>query len=138
MKVIPSVLLVTVAAAATVGLASCGEPPIRPPTNVGICWHAIPQDDGTIKFNQLAQNVPNLETCAATLEGMRLRFARLGSRDREMTGAYQGNFVFLQAEGVFVASDLTKARYLALVRTGDGRLAVPGAIRREMEATAAQ
>lgn len=138
MKLIPSVLLVTAAASAAVGLASCGEKPIEPPSNVGICWHAIPQTDGTIKFNELAQNVPNLETCAATLEGMRIRFARLGSQQRELLGAYQGNFVFLQSEGVFVASDMKRARYLALVRTGDGRLAVPGAITRAMEAAAAK
>jgi hypothetical protein len=134
MKFIPSVLLLTAAASAAVGLASCGEKPIEPPSNIGICWHAIPQTDGTIKFNELSRNVPNLETCAATLEGMRIRFARLGSQQREMLGAYQGNFVFLQAEGVFVAADMKRARYLALVRTGDGRLAIPGAIKRQMEA----
>ncbi len=131
MKFIPSVLVL---AASAFGLASCGEKPIEPPSNVGVCWHAIPQKDGTIKFNELASKVPNLETCAATLEGMRIRFARMGSQSREMLGAYQGNFVFLQSEGVFVAADMKRARYLALVRTGDGRLAIPGAIRREMEA----
>ena len=134
MKLISSVVLLTVAASAAVGLASCGEKPIEPPSNIGICWHAIPQQDGAIKFNELAKNVPNIETCAATLEGMRIRFARLGSQQREITGAYQGNFLFLQSEGVFVASDTKRARYLALVRTGDGRLAIPGAIKREMEA----
>ena len=51
-----------------------------------------------------------------------------------MLGAYQGNFVFLQSEGVFVASDMKRARYLALVRTGDGRLAIPGAIQRQIDA----
>jgi hypothetical protein len=133
MKSIASALVLT---AAAIGLVSCGEKPIEPPSNVGVCWHAIPQKDGTIKFNELSRNVPNLETCAATLEGMRIRFARLGSQQREMLGAYQGNFVFLQSEGVFVASDMKRARYLALVRTGDGRLAIPGAIKREMEAAA--
>ena len=138
MKLIPGLLITAAAATAAVGLASCGEKPIEPPSNIGICWHAIPQKDGTIKFNELSKNVPNLETCAATLEGMRIRFARLGSQQREMLGAYQGNFVFLQSEGVFVASDMKRARYLALVRTGDGRLAIPGAIKRAMEADAAK
>jgi hypothetical protein len=138
MKFIPSVLLLTAAASAAVGLASCGEKPIEPPSNIGFCWHAIPQKDGTIKFNELARNVPNIETCAATLEGMRVRFARLGSQQRELTGAYQGNFLFLQAEGVFVAPDLKHTPYLALVRTGDGRLAIPGAIKRQMAADAAK
>lgn len=131
MKTLSAVLVLS---AAALGLASCGEKPIEPPSNVGVCWHAIPQKDGTIKFNELSQNVPNLETCAATLEGMRIRFARMGSQQREMLGAYQGNFVFLQSEGVFVASDMKRARYLALVRTGDGRLAIPGAIQRQIDA----
>jgi hypothetical protein len=135
MKLIPSLLALTTAA---LGLAACGEKPIEPPSNIGVCWHALPQQGGAIKFNELASNVPNIETCAATLEGMRVRFARLGSQQREMTGAYQGNFLFIQAEGVFVAPDLKHTPYLALVRTGDGRLAIPGAIRRQMAADAAK
>ncbi len=137
MKTVSTALIASAAVLGAVGLASCGKKPIEPPSNVGVCWHAIPQKDGTIKFNELSSNVPNLETCAAQLEGMRIRFARLGSQQREMLGAYQGNFVFLQAEGVFVASDMKRARYLALVRTGDGRLAIPGAIKRQMEADGA-
>lgn len=119
------------------GLSACKKE-IEAPYDTGICWHAIPMTDGTIKFNKLATNIPNMETCAATLEGMRLRFARMtmASSSREMMGAYQGNFLFLDARGVSVAADMKKARYLALVRTGDGRLAIPGAIKRQMEATA--
>lgn len=123
-----------VAAAAGFALTACEEP-VKPPYDIGVCWHAIPMTDGTIRFNKLAENVPNMETCAANLEGMRLRFARMGSTlNREMMGAYQGNFLFLDERGVSLASNMTKARYIALVRTGDGRLAVPGAIRRELQA----
>jgi len=43
-------------------------------------------------------------------------------------GAYQGNFIFIQREGVFTAPSLEEHAYLALVRTGDGRLAIPGAM----------
>ena len=129
------ILAAAVLATAGLGLAAC-EKLIEPPSNIGVCWHAIPMSDGTIKFNELAQKVPNMETCAATLEGMRLRFARMGAgaNNREMMGAYQGNFIFLDARGVSIAPDMKKARYIALVRTGDGRLAIPGAIRRQMEA----
>ncbi len=124
-------------AAGGFGLAAC-EKLVEPPYDVGVCWHAIPMSDGTIKFNKLADNVPNMETCAATLEGMRLRFARmsLATASREMMGAYQGNFLFIDGRGVAVAADMKKARYIALVRTGDGRLAIPGAVRREMQAAA--
>ena len=125
-------------AAAGLGLSAC-EKVIEPPYDTGVCWHAIPMTDGTIKFNKLAESIPNMETCAATLEGMRLRFARmsLATSSREMMGAYQGTFLFIDSRGVSVAPDMKKARYVALVRTGDGRLAIPGAIRRVMEATQA-
>jgi hypothetical protein len=43
-----------------------------------------------------------------------------------MTGAFQGQFLFLQPEGIFTSQSLTSGRYLLLVRTGDGRLAKPG------------
>jgi hypothetical protein len=59
---------------------------------------------------------------------MRLRFLTLGGQANEIVGAYQGNFLFLQPEGVFISQSLTGTRYPALVRTGDGRLAVPGAV----------
>jgi hypothetical protein len=132
---IKRVLVSAAVLAGALGLAAC-EKPVKAPYDVGVCWHAIPMTDGTIKFNKLAEAVPNMETCAATLEGMRIRFARmsLASASRDMMGAYQGNFLFLDARGVSVANDMKKSRYIALVRTGDGRLAIPGAIRREMEA----
>ena len=126
MKSITRLLVLT---AATAGLASCGEKPIEPPSNVGICWHALPQKDGTINFNELSKNVPNLETCAATLEGMRLRFRSLGGSE-QVVGSYQGQFLFLDSRGVQSAQTLTGVRYTALVPTGDGRLAVPGVIPR--------
>jgi hypothetical protein len=50
------------------------------PTTRASAGTSITQKDGTLKFNKLASNVENMETCAATLEGMRLRFMRLGSR----------------------------------------------------------
>ena len=112
------------------GLAAC-EKPIAAPDDRGVCWHAIPQQDGTIKFNKLASNVENMETCAATLEGMRIRFMRLGSANTDVIGAYQNNFLFLQKEGVFYGRTTTSGRFPFLVRTGDGRLAIPGAMKQD-------
>jgi len=59
---------------------------------------------------------------------MRIRFLSLGGGQTDIIGAYQGNFLFLNPYGVFTAPSLTAARYPALVRTGDGRLAVPGSV----------
>lgn len=124
---LPVIALSLLAATAAVSLAGC-EKQTKAPFQAGVCLHVIEQKDGTLKFNPVAQKVPSLELCAAELEGMRLRFVRLGSPNREMTGAYQGKFIFLQKEGIYLGDTYEGARFMSLVRTGDGRLAVPGAM----------
>lgn len=116
-----------ISAAAILALSACVKR-TEPPGGAGICWHVVPQRDGSMKYNKLAVNQPNLETCAASLEAMRIRFLRMGGTNREINGAYQGNFIFIRPEGIFTAGSLEEHRYLALVRTGDGRLAIPGAM----------
>lgn len=118
---------VLILAVSALALGAC-EKRITPPGDVGVCFHAIPEKDGTIKYNKVGGETPNLETCAAQLESMRIRFLRLGGSQQEIMGAYQGNFLFLQKEGIFTSPSLQSGRYLALVRTGDGRLAIPGAM----------
>jgi hypothetical protein len=114
-------------AATTVALAACSSGP-KAPTEAGVCWHLVRAGE-EYRFNRLAENQPQLEHCAARLEDMRLRFMRLGSQQGDVVGAYQGQFIFLKREGVFTAKSLNSTAYLALVRTGDGRLAIPGAIK---------
>lgn len=114
--------------AAALALAGCADSSLKAPTDVGVCWHLV-RVEGEYRFNKLASNQPQFEYCAARLEDMRLNFMRLGSAQAEVVGAYQGQFIFLQREGVFTARSLNSTPYLALVRTGDGRLAVPGAVR---------
>lgn len=116
-----------VLAAALIGLAACQQN-TYPPGDPGVCYHVVMGPDGEPKYNKLVDNVPNLETCAANLEAMRLRFLGMGGSNQELTGAYQGSFLYLRREGVFTAPTLERAPYLALVRTGDGRLAIPGAM----------
>jgi hypothetical protein len=78
-------------------------------------------------FNKLSDHVPRLESCAASLEAMRLHFLSIGGSAETITGAYQGYFLFLQKEGVFTSEHLNGARFLLLVRTEDGQLAKLGA-----------
>jgi hypothetical protein len=111
---------------ATAALAACAKR-TEPPGDVGVCYHVVVQKDGALKYNKLV-NTPNLETCAANLEAMRIKFLTMGGSAQEILGAYQANFIFLQREGVFTSTTLEGPRYLALVRTGDGRLAIPGAM----------
>jgi len=116
--------------AALIALGACAKRTV-PPGDVGVCYVVQFQKDGTLKYNKLVSGLSDLEHCAASLEAMRIKFLRMGGSQYEITGAYQGNFIFLQKEGILTAPTLEAHRYVALVRTGDGRLAVPGAMPRE-------
>lgn len=109
-------------------LAACEKVP-EAPYDRGICYQAQPQPDGkTLKYNVAATGIDSVEKCAAKLEGIRERFLALGSQNHEMIGAYQGSFLFLRPDGIYRAERWNSAQYILLVRTGDGRLAMPGAM----------
>jgi hypothetical protein len=110
-------------------LGGC-EKPLEAPANRGVCWHLVKDNAGKPKFNRLAEGQPDLEHCAAQLEIMQLNFRALGANHDLVTGAYQGQFLFLQREGVFTSQTYDGFRFPMMVRTGDGRLAVPGAMPR--------
>ncbi len=124
---VPAVLALLALAAAPI--AGCKKQ-IEAPYDHQVCFHVIFLQGGGVKFNKLAEHRENLESCAAALEGMRMRFLSLGGNQTDIIGSYQGNFLFLDRYGVFTAPSLTAARYPALVRTGDGRLVIPGAVAR--------
>ena len=115
---------------AAAGLSAC-EKEIEAPLDTGVCYAATQEANGEIKFNVVARNMPNIENCAAQLEGMRLRFLRMGGQTHEISGAYQGNFIFLRRDGIFRAQRWEGNQYLMLVRSGDGRLVIPGAVQRQ-------
>ena len=112
--------------AAALALGACAKR-TRPPGDPGVCYHVVPQKDQSLKYNKLVQT-ESLEKCAANLEAMRIRFLTMGGSTQELYGAYQSNFLFLQKEGILTSTTLEGPRYVALVRTGDGRLAIPGAM----------
>lgn len=122
-----TIALTLAAAAAALVLGGC-EKQLEAPLDRGVCFHVAFDKDGKARFNRVAENMPALEHCAAQLEGMRIRFARMGSYQNQMTGSYQGTFIFIEREGLFTAKHFNGVRYLALVRTGDGRLVQPGAM----------
>ena len=57
--------------------------------------------------------------------------------NRELIGAYQGQYIFIDRGGVSFARTLEGGRFFALARTGDGRLAIPGAIQRDIDVSVA-
>lgn len=115
-----------VLAAAALALTACAKK-TTPPGDAGVCYHVVPQKDGALKYNKLVET-PSLEKCAANLEAMRIKFLQMGGNQSDIYGAYQSNFLFLVKEGVLTSTSLEGPRYVALVRTGDGRLAIPGAM----------
>lgn len=122
------------AAAAAVSLLALGacQKRIEPPGDPGVCYTVSFKKDGSLVYHKLV-NAPNLETCAANLEALRIKFLRMGGTAQETLGAYQANFIFVQREGIFSGASLDGPRYPALVRTGDGRLAIPGAMPQQQQ-----
>jgi hypothetical protein len=110
--------------AAGLSLAAC-KAKLQPPGDAGVCYHVATNKDGSVRFNVMAKNVPDMEHCAGALEGMRLRFLSIGGSNTEITGAYQGNFLFLQDEGVFTSDSYDGPRYPFLVHSGN-QLVPPG------------
>src|ERR1700749_3050146 len=115
--------------AAALALAAC-EKEIKAPSAAETCYQALFLSHGGGGFNPLSQHEPTIESCAAALEGMRLRFAAMGGAE-EIVGAYQGNYIFLFHEGIFRADTLKGARYPMLVRLG-GQLVAPGSVPRSL------
>ena len=120
-----------VAGAGALVLAACNSA-VEAPYEPGVCFAVEVGAPGEAPvFNKLADNQPQIEHCAARLEEMRLRFLRQGGSRQDVTGAYQGQFIFIDREGVWIGKSLDGSRFIAMARTGDGRLAVPGAISRD-------
>lgn len=113
-----------------IALAGC-EKTLDAPTDRGVCWHLVEDNGKPVKFNRLADNQPDLEHCAGQLERMRRDFNALGAGQSSVTGAYQGQFLFLQPDGVFTADKINGFRYPMMIRAPDGSLVVPGAVQQQ-------
>ena len=110
--------------AAVLALAACDASP-RAPTDKGVCYSVGVLRDGKVKFNKVAENQPTLETCIARLEELRMKFLRMGGSRRDLIGAYQGKFLFIDSSGVAIADGLKSGRFYAFTRGQDGSLALP-------------
>jgi hypothetical protein len=109
-------------------LAGCAAPGPNPPMERGVCYQMSETKAHQWRFNLVQRAVPNLETCGARLEALRVRFIGLGGQRQTISGVYQGQYIYIDRRGVFTSQEVDGPQYLMLVRTGDGRLAVPGAM----------
>jgi hypothetical protein len=108
-------------------LAGC-QKTLEAPADRGVCFAMVDAKPPASPFKVLTRNVPDLEHCAAELEKMRRNFAGLGVSKTDVTGSYQGQFIFIQREGVFTAEKFDGFRFPFMVRAPDGSLVKSGAI----------
>ena len=85
------------------GLAGCSSQSTAP-TGAGLCWRMFEVPGQQPRFEILDRDVPNLESCAAQLEGARMM------EGQATTGAYNGHFIFATDEGVTSAMSLDGPR----------------------------
>jgi len=117
-------------------LAACDNSP-KAPDDKGICYQVTVRKDGEVKFNKLAENQPTIEACIARLEEMRVKFLGMGGSRREVTGAYQGKFIFIDGSGVALADSLKSGRFYAFTRGPGGVLALPNVVNQPPQPQAA-
>jgi hypothetical protein len=112
-------------------LSACQERVEVPEAPDGTCFMVSPQEDGEIRFTALPDLQPSMEYCAAGLEERRVFFLRMGGTRREVIGYYGSQYLFVDSAGVSLSRNLNGGRFIALRRTHDGRLAIPGAFEQE-------
>ena len=85
------------------GIVACSSQPAAP-SGAGLCWRMIEVADQQPEFRIIGRDVPNLESCAAQLEGARMM------EGRPTTGAYNGHFIFATEEQITSAVTMNGTR----------------------------
>ena len=111
---------------ALLGLAACTKQVVAP-TQADACFEVVPHKDGSVAFNLLSPHEPNLESCAGSLEAMRLWFLGLGGSNHQLAGVYNGQYLFLDPGGVKTSNSIDGMRFPFMIHTDDGRLVAAGA-----------
>lgn len=92
-----------IAAVLLVGASACSSQAAAP-SGAGVCWRMVDVADQPSRFRVIARDVPNLESCAAQLEGARLL------EGAPATGAYNGQFIFATEDQITAARSLDGSR----------------------------
>lgn len=85
------------------GLAACSSQVIAP-SGEGVCWRMFEAADQQPRFEIIGRDVPNLESCAAQLEGARMM------EGSPTSGAYNGHFIFVTEEQITSAATINGVR----------------------------
>ena len=100
--------MIRLSAIALVCLALCGCNQGEAPREDGVCWQAHAVKGAPTRFSVLARGIGSLEDCAVLLEAARLE------GQTETNGAYQGFFLFIDADQMTSATRLKGFRYPVL------------------------
>ena len=95
------------------GMAACSSQ-APAPSGAGLCWRMFEVADQQPEFRIIARDVPNLESCAAQLEGARMM------EGRPTTGAYNGHFIFATGDQITSATSMNGTR-VRIFEAGDRR-----------------
>lgn len=85
------------------GMTACSSQPTAP-SGAGVCWRMVEVAGQEPEFRIIARDVPNLESCAAQLEGARMM------EGQATTGAFNGHFIFATAEQITSATTMNGTR----------------------------
>ena len=118
-------LLKGVGAILLTGMAACSSQPAAP-SGAGLCWRMFEVTDQQPRFEILARDVPNLESCAVQLEGARMM------EGRPTTGAYNGHFIFATEEQITSAVTMNGTR--VRIFQAEDRQEIQDGLRRLIEA----
>ena len=107
------------------GMAACSSQ-LAAPSGAGLCWRMFEVTDQEPRFEILARDVPNLESCAVQLEGARMM------EGRPTTGAYNGHFIFATEEQITSAVTMNGTR--VRIFQAEDRQEIQDGLRRLIEA----
>lgn len=107
------------------GMAACSSQPAAP-SGAGLCWRMSEVTDQEPRFEILARDVPNLESCAVQLEGARML------EGRPTAGTYNGHFIFATEEQITSAVTMNGTR--VRIFEAEDRREIQDGLRRLIEA----
>jgi len=128
-----AILLLGVAGIVTVAALVGCQKRVQAPKVANACYFIGYPRDGSLKFNLLAENVPDVEHCAVRLYNVRMDMMATRTAGEQTIGAYNGIFLFASGREVRYSQHYEGPVFPLLVKAPDGRLVAPGSVVQEEE-----
>ncbi|MFT4075440.1 MAG: hypothetical protein QM647_07890 [Asticcacaulis sp.] len=104
---------------------------VQAPEANNACYFIGHPRDGSLKFNELSKNEPDLEHCAVRLYNARMDMMATRTAGEQTIGAYNGVFLFATGREVRYSQHYEGPVFPLLVKAPDGRLVAPGSVVQE-------